>query len=71
MKLQLKWIGTFFVLTGILLTNLNIYPSNIFFHGFGVVLWTFHGYFNKDNAILTNFGCQVPIFFFGIFNCFF
>ena len=56
MKLQLKWIGTFFVLTGILLTNLNIYPSNIFFHGFGVVLWTFHGYFNKDNAIRFGMG---------------
>ena len=34
---NLKWLGTFFVLIGILLTNINIYPLNIFFHGFGVV----------------------------------
>ncbi len=27
----LKWLGTFFVLVGILLTNLNFYPINIFF----------------------------------------
>lgn len=33
---NIKWIGTFFVLLGILLTNLNIYPLNILFHGFGV-----------------------------------
>ena len=32
-----KWIGTVLVLTGILLTNLNYYPLNIFLHGIGVV----------------------------------
>ena len=35
-KKYLKWISTIFVLTGILLTNLNIYPINIYFHGLGV-----------------------------------
>ena len=71
MKLELKWIGTFFVLSGILMTNINVYPVNIFLHGFGVILWTFYGYTSKDKAILTNFGFQVPIFIFGIFNFFF
>ena len=37
MKQYLKWISTGLVLVGILLTNLNIYPINIFFHGLGVV----------------------------------
>jgi hypothetical protein len=32
-KKYLKWISTALVLTGILLTNLNIYPINIYFHG--------------------------------------
>ena len=27
----------FFVLAGILLTNINIYPMNIFTHGLGVI----------------------------------
>ena len=43
-KKYLKWISTFLVLAGILLTNLNIYPLNIYFHGLGVVGWTIAGF---------------------------
>ena len=64
----LKWISTFFVFTGILLTNLNIYPINIFFHGFGVIGWTVAGFILKDRAILTNFGLQIPLFLIGFIN---
>ncbi len=63
-----KWLGTIFVLSGILLTNLNYYPLNIFLHGTGVIFWTISGYLSKDKAILTNFGFQIPIFLFGIVN---
>ena len=63
-----KWIGTVLVLSGILLTNLNYYPLNIFLHGAGVIFWTISGYLTKDKAILTNFGFQIPIFIFGIIN---
>ena len=62
---NLKWISTFFVLSGILLTNLNIYPMNIFLHGFGVIGWTIAGFLSKDKAILTNFGLQIPLFIIG------
>ena len=31
LKKNLKWLATILVLTGILLTNLNIYPLNLFF----------------------------------------
>ena len=55
-KNYIKWISTFLVLVGILLTNLNIYPLNIYFHGLGVVGWTIAGFISKDKAILTNFG---------------
>tara|TARA_B100002003_G_scaffold221225_1_gene224103 strand:+ start:96 stop:323 length:228 start_codon:yes stop_codon:yes gene_type:complete len=64
----LKWVSTFFVLSGILLTNLNIYPVNIFLHGLGVVGWTVAGFVLKDKAILTNFGLQIPLFFIGYIN---
>ena len=64
----LKWISTFFVLSGILLTNLNIYPVNIFLHGLGVVGWTVAGFVLKDKAILTNFGLQIPLFIIGFSN---
>ena len=67
-KKYLKWISTALVLTGILLTNLNIYPINIYFHGLGVVGWTIAGFISKDKAILTNFGLQIPLFLIGIYK---
>jgi len=68
LKQYLKWISTALVLTGILLTNLNIYPLNIFFHGLGVVGWTISGILNKDKAIITNFGLQIPLFLLGFYK---
>ena len=47
---QLKWTSTFLVLVGILLTNLNIYPLNIFIHGAGALGWAIAGYLSKDKA---------------------
>ena len=67
----LKWLSTSLVLTGILLTNLNYYPINIFFHGAGVVGWTFAGFLSKDKAILTNFGLQIPLFLIGFYQLLF
>ena len=49
-KKYLKWLSTFLVLTGILLTNLNIYPINIMFHGAGVVGWTIAGFLIKRQS---------------------
>ena len=64
----IKWTSTFLILTGILLTNLNSYPFNIFIHGLGAVGWTFAGYMSSDKAIMTNFGLQIPIFLIGYAN---
>ena len=64
----IKWMSTFLVLSGILLTNLNLYPLNIFIHGLGAVGWTFAGYMSSDRAIMTNFGLQIPIFLVGYVN---
>ena len=68
LKQYLKWVSTALVLTGILLTNLNIYPLNIFFHGLGVVGWTVSGILNKDKAIITNFCLQIPLFLLGFYK---
>ena len=65
-KKYLKWISTALVLTGILLTNLNIYPINIYFHGLGVIGWTIAGFLSKDKPLLTNFSLQIPIMIAGI-----
>ena len=70
-KEYLKWISTALVLIGILLTNLNIYLINIYFHGLGVVGWSIAGFISKDKAILTNFGLQIPLFLIGIYKVIF
>ena len=44
----LKWSGTALVLTGIFLTNLNIYPANIMIHGAGALCWTAAGFLSRD-----------------------
>ena len=67
---KFKWAGTVFVLTGILLTNLNIYPANIVIHGLGAVFFIFVGYLAKDKAIMTNFSLQLPLFAVGLVNAF-
>ena len=59
---QLKWLSTALVLFGILLTNLNYYPFNIFIHGLGALGWCIAGFVAKDKALLTNFGFQIPLF---------
>lgn len=61
----LKWGGTCLVLTGILLTNLNIYPLNIIIHGAGSFGWATAGYISKDRALMVNFGMQLPLFALG------
>ena len=60
----LKWLGTVFILSGILMTNLNIYPLNIFLHGAGVVFWSTAGYITQDKPVLANF-TMIPLFAIG------
>ena len=67
---NLKWASTVLILTGILLTNLNNYPINIFIHGLGAIGWTVAGLITKDRALMTNFGLQILIFALGYFYWF-
>ena len=67
----LKWLGTAFILSGILMTNLNIYPLNILLHGAGVVFWSTAGYITQDKPILANFGLQIPLFVIGFSKLYF
>ena len=67
---QLNWLSTGLILFGILLTNLNYYPLNIFSHGLGAIGWSVAGYITKDKALLTNFGLQLPLFAIGYYNYF-
>ena len=66
----MKWLGTALILSGILLTNLNIYPVNIFLHGSGVVCWSIAGYVTQDKPVLAYFGLQIPLFAIGFSKVF-
>ena len=50
---------------------IDSWPLNIFSHGLGAVGWTIAGFINKDKAIMTNFGLQLPLFAIGFINLFF
>ena len=52
---KIKWASTCFILVGILLTNLNIYPLNIFIHGTGAIGWTTVGYMNLGSSDFNKF----------------
>ena len=67
---KLKWSSTVLILFGIFLTNLNVYPLNIFSHGLGAIGWSIAGYMSKDKALITNFGLQLPLFMIGYYNYF-
>ena len=67
----MKWLGTAFILSGILMTNLNIYRLNIFLHGSGVIFWSIAGYVTQDKPVLANFGLQIPLFVIGFSKVFF
>jgi hypothetical protein len=67
----LKWASTALILSGIVLTSVNLYPLNIFVHGAGSLGWTLVGYVNKDRALMVNFGIQIPIFALGYAKVFF
>ena len=67
----MKWAGTGLILTGILLTNLDQYPMNIFFHGAGVLFWSAAGYLTNDRPVMANFGLQIPLFLIGYSKLFF
>ena len=62
-KKYLKWISTALVLTGILLTNLNTYPINIYFHGLGVIGWTIAGFISKDKSYINKLWVTDTIIF--------
>ena len=66
----IKLTSTFFVLTGILMAQFEMYPYYIFAHSLGAAGWLTSGYLMNDKAVMTNFGLQIPIFIIGYINYF-
>jgi len=62
----LKWTGTTLCLLGILLTALNIYPTNILIGFIGSGLWAAAGYAQDDMPLFTVEIVAVAFYFAGI-----
>ena len=62
-----KWLASLFILIGVLCTNLNLYPFNIYIQSLGVILWTIVGLNTGEKLILINFIPQIPLFLLGYY----
>ena len=63
----LKWLSSISVLIGVLCTNLNIYPYNIYFQSLGAISWVIISLYVKDRSLLLNFLPQLPLFAIGYY----
>ena len=65
-----KWLSSLSVLTGVLCTNLNIYPYNIYFQSMGAIGWVMISLYIKDRSLMLNFLPQLPLFAIGYYFLF-
>ena len=63
----LKWLSSISVLIGVLCTNLNIYPYNIYFQSLGAICWVIISLYINDRSLLLNFLPQLPLFVIGYY----
>ena len=63
----MKWFSSLCLLTGILCTNLNIYPFNIYFQSIGAISWIIVSYAVRDRYMMLNFLPQIPLFAIGYY----
>ena len=66
----LKWLGTSLCLLGILLTSLNVYPSNLWFGFIGSALWAYAGMIENDYALFVVEAVAVLMYFGGLVKVF-
>ncbi len=62
-----RLMASLFILSGVLCTNLNIYPYNIYLQSIGVIMWTYIGIVTSDRTLLINFIPQIPLFLIGYY----
>ena len=51
----LKWLSSLFVLIGVLCTNLNIYPFNIYFQSVGAMSWVLLSFYINDRSLTVSY----------------
>ncbi len=63
----LKILSSTLLLIGVLCTNINLYPYNIFFQSLGAIGWVYIGSLTHNNTLLYNFVPQLPLFILGYY----
>ena len=63
----MKWFSSICILTGVLCTNLNIYPFNIYFQSIGALSWVILSYLIKDRSMMLNLPPQTSLFAIGCY----
>ena len=66
-----KWCSSLLVLTGMLLTAVDIYPYNLMFHLFGVMGWCVVGMLWHDRALTSLNLVAFAIFTMGLIQAYY
>ena len=67
----IKWVSSFTILIGMVLTSVMITPLNLFFHMAGVFGWLIVGFMWNDRALMLLNGIALVIFLTGILKHYF
>ena len=51
--LYIKWVASFLLIIGVILTSNNIFPSNLIFHALGMLGWFVVGILWNDRALIV------------------
>ena len=49
----IKWIASFLLIIGVVLTSNNIFPANLIFHAIGMLGWFVVGILWNDRALIV------------------
>ena len=49
----IKWIASFLLIIGVVLTSNNIFPANLIFHAIGLLGWFVVGILWNDRALIV------------------
>ena len=63
-----KWFSSVLIIIAMAMTSANIYPSNIWFHMFGVTGWLVVGMLWHDRALIFLNGVAIFVFASGLLN---
>ena len=64
----IKWFSSIFILCGMTLTAMDIYPFNLYLHLIGVTGWFVVGMLWHDRALIFLNAVAIAVFLMGIIN---